>query len=105
MAIKEPSGFICPLCGEHCDRQHWGVTDDLTKYQDLLTCSDPKCPFNRFTNCSHHQEGPQEERLHAERDRLAQEIYGEPFSSLYESHKQAINDRINMQSKLKGGEQ
>ncbi len=53
MAEKEKTVFICPTCGNHLERLHWGIAEDLTTYQDRLVCSDPMCIFSKLVKCIH----------------------------------------------------
>ncbi len=53
MVKKEGTNFACPKCGNHIERQHWGIAEDLTAYQDRLTCADPKCNFSKLVKCIH----------------------------------------------------
>ena len=53
MADKERTDFVCESCGAELERQHWGIAEDLSTYQDLLTCSNPKCPYNKMVRCIH----------------------------------------------------
>jgi len=53
MAEKEGTDFACEKCGDRIVRQHWGIAEDLKAYQDMLTCVDPKCGFNKLVRCIH----------------------------------------------------
>jgi len=53
MADKEKTDFVCPECAAPVERQHWGIDEALTTYQDMLTCSDIKCDFHKIVRCVH----------------------------------------------------
>lgn len=53
MAEKEKTDFVCEKCGTNVERQHWGIAEDLTAYQDRLTCSDITCGYVRIVKCIH----------------------------------------------------
>lgn len=53
MAEKEKTDFACEKCGAQLERRHWGVAEDLTTYQDLLTCVDSQCNYSKLVRCIH----------------------------------------------------
>lgn len=63
MAEKEKTDFACEKCGNAIERQHWGVAENLTTYQDMLTCADPICDYHKLVKCIH-------KNLNQEKDKI-----------------------------------